>query len=93
MSEPLVGEGCDFFPDGIWKTCCDAHDIAFNQMGSIKDFVNANSDLASCVAGYNQGWGVAGVMFVGVMVGGFFVYPFKMFGGLSLYQHLTGKKY
>lgn len=91
MSEPLVGSGCDFWPDGTWKSCCDIHDAAFAKVGGPLDWVNANVDLASCVWQYSHLNAV--LMFVGVMLASGFVYKFKSLGGRSVYEHVTGKKY
>lgn len=84
--------GCDFFPDGTWVECCNVHDVDFDTPGDLVDFVHSNLQLGECVTNQSN-MAVATTMVIGVMVGGFFVYPFKFLGGKSLFHWITGKKY
>lgn len=82
--------GCDLWWDGVWKQCCDAHDVAFFTPGDLSDFINANVDMAVCIAGTGH-WIMAAIMFVGVMIGGAFVWKWKALKGKSLWSIITGK--
>lgn len=84
--------GCDFWPDGTWKHCCDAHDVAFFSVGELRDFVVANTEMISCVA---QASNVLNALFmgVGVFVGGAFVWKWKALGGRSIFELITRKPY
>lgn len=88
----MIENGCDFFPDGDWGACCDAHDIAFQQSGStIADWFNANADLVSCVAGHSPLAAIA--IGIGVFGGSWLVFNFKELKGKTLWEVLTGKRY
>lgn len=91
MSEPLIGEGCDFYPDGSWKTCCDAHDVAFNSPGNLSDWLQSNTDLIGCVWQYSPINAV--VIGVGVLSLSGLVWKWKFLGNKSVWQLITGKKY
>jgi hypothetical protein len=88
----MVINGCDFWPDGNWAQCCDVHDMQFSTPGGLTEFITANTDLAWCVIQYS-GWLNGSLMFIGVMVGGFFLWPWKRLGGKSIFHIITGKKY
>lgn len=94
MSEPItsVTNGCDFFPDGNWKTCCDVHDINFQMPNStITDWITANYELVTCVASHNWLAGIA----IGLGTFGFswIVFNFKELNGKTLLEVITGKRY
>jgi len=91
MSEPLIGEGCDFWPDGTWKGCCDAHDVAFGIPGDASDWFTANTDLIGCVWQYSHLNAI--LIGIGVLIGSGLVFKFKSLGNKSIYQWITGKKY
>jgi len=90
--ETVEVNGCDFWWDGVWKACCDAHDIDYSRAGDFIDFVNANIKMGSCI--WDTGHPLmAIVMTFGVMIGGFFVFRFVKLKGKSLFEIVTGKKY
>ncbi|HEV7293111.1 MAG TPA: hypothetical protein VGN79_12400 [Devosia sp.] len=65
MSSPS-GDGCTLFPDGNWRHCCDAHDLAYTLGG---DKVLIDLELASCVAQTGNGL-AALIMLLGLTAGG-----------------------
>lgn len=62
-------DACTLWPDGWWRACCVAHDLAY-EAGTNR--FDADVELLSCVATSAQGLlglasiGVAALMFVGV---------------------------
>lgn len=66
-----VGDGCTLWIDGVWRACCDAHDLAYAKVAVPLDKIIADLDLARCVAGTGHGV-VALVMLAGVTVFGWF---------------------
>lgn len=66
-------DACTLWPDGWWRACCVAHDLAYETGASRLD---ADVELLSCVATSAEGLlglasvGVAALMFVGVRVFG-----------------------
>lgn len=84
--------GCDFWPDGSWKECCDVHDIEFYTPGNFTDFLASNYSLFQCV-NENSFFVNAIVMFIGVMVGGAFVWKWKGLNNRSIFEVITGKEY
>ena len=94
MSEPIttITNGCDFFPDGTWKTCCDVHDIAFQMPNStILDWASANYNLVTCVGSHN--WLAATVIGLGTFGVSWVVFNFKELKGKTIFQLITGKRY
>jgi len=67
-------DGCTFFPDGWWRLCCDAHDLAY-LLGEISQ-VLADADLATCVAGTAIIFGpiIGGIMWLGIRLFGRFAW-------------------
>jgi len=65
VDEPIL-DGCTMWFDGIWKHCCDAHDIAWYEG---QDFFSSNFDLAMCVAETGRPV-MSFIMFVGVTLFG-----------------------
>lgn len=64
-------DGCTGFFDGVWRHCCDIHDIDYT-LGVDKLF--ADLKLAACVADTGNPV-IAIVMFLGVSIfGGFFYF-------------------
>ena len=68
---------CTCFPDGFWKwywgECCKKHDDAYEKQDKSKEV--GDEELAECVVKKTLrnwfGHGIAGVMWVGVRVGGY----------------------
>lgn len=87
----MLENGCDFWPEGTWKVCCDVHDVAFANVGGIQEFLQTNWNLGYCVWNLSPLNGL--VMFIGVMVGGIFYFPWKYTNGKPLMEIITGKKY
>jgi hypothetical protein len=62
-------DGCSVFPDGDYRTCCDAHDRAYWCGGTPEQRRSADRTLAECVE--RQGHGaIASLMHLGVRIGG-----------------------
>ena len=65
----MAGDGCTLWIDGVWRACCDAHDLAY---ASGVDKALADVLLRDCVSATGfplMGW----IMFLGVtLFGGFF---------------------
>jgi hypothetical protein len=66
----MTGDGCTDWINGVWRSCCDAHDLAY-AAGLPK--IPADLDLASCVAGTGHGV-MALVMLAGVTIFGWLFY-------------------
>lgn len=66
----MNGDGCTLWFDGVWRSCCDAHDLAY---GAGVDKVIADIDLARCVAGTGHG-GMGLLMLAGVTIFGWLFY-------------------
>lgn len=83
--------GCSLYFDGTWKSCCDAHDIAFTIGGNLADLINANWSLITCVSQLDLMNGI--IMGVGVTLGGWFVWPWAKLKYKSFYSLITGKEF
>lgn len=46
---PYSTDGCSMFPDGVWQSCCLAHDVAYWCGGDKDDRINADRELRRCV--------------------------------------------
>lgn len=87
----IIGDGCDFFPDGNWKHCCDVHDDAFAVVGNIPEWWQATIDLGQCVGAINA---IAGALiFLGVACLSWAVYKFATLNGRTIFSIVTGKEY
>lgn len=64
------GDGCTLWLDGVWRQCCDVHDLAY-QAGA--DKVPADLELALCVAQTGHG-AMALIMLAGVTLFGWIFY-------------------
>ncbi len=84
-------DGCDFWPDGSWKLCCDIHDHAFELGGGFSDWFNANWNLVTCVAQHD--WFNAGLMGFGLFALSASFYRWKWLGGRSPVEIIIGKEY
>lgn len=63
------GDGCTLWFDGVWRHCCDVHDIAY-EIGA--DKAVADLELAVCVAKTGNA-GMAFLMLLGLtLFGGIF---------------------
>ena len=73
--QPFTSDGCSRFPDGtlqssdLWRSCCEAHDLAYWRGGTREERAAADAELQRCVAGTGQD-GIAGIMLIGVRLGG-----------------------
>lgn len=65
-----IGNGCTLWFDGVWRQCCDLHDLAY---AAGTDKILADLDLARCVA--QTGHGTMGlIMLAGVTFFGWLFY-------------------
>lgn len=62
----MTPDGCSLWIDGVWRHCCDAHDLAYLN-GT--DKIIADLDLARCVADTGNGT-MALIMLAGVTLFG-----------------------
>lgn len=62
-----AGDGCTLYLQGVWRHCCDAHDLAY-VVGEV-DKLTADWQLFSCVAATGQWWHAV-IMFAGVLLFG-----------------------
>lgn len=74
-------DGCSLFPDGDYRNCCVAHDLAYFGGGSWTARWRADKSLYKCVA-QTKGFEhkvIAPVMWLGVRIGGvhFLPTPFR----------------
>lgn len=89
--EPITN-GCDFWFDGNWKTCCDLHDIAFQQPNSdFMDWTIANADLVACIFPISPINAI--IVGTGTFIGSWMVFNFRGLKGKTLWEILTGKRY
>ena len=68
---------CTLFFEGSWKTCCKAHDIAYETQ---VDRTEADIELFNCVRESSPEpltWLVAALMFIGVFTFGWVFYKKK----------------
>ncbi len=74
-------DGCSMFPDGDYRNCCVAHDVAYFAGGSWTTRWQADKNLYKCVAATKgfQHKIIAPVMWLGVRIGGvhFLPTPFR----------------
>lgn len=79
MDQPLSGNGCDFWPDGLgnldWRICCDAHDLAYGIGGNAWERLQADWALAVCVNEIAPGMGF--VMLAGVVGAGWLFWTWR----------------
>lgn len=93
---PFSSDGCSAFPDGtihhqqLWHGCCVAHDLAYWQGGDYAQRLAADVELRQCVAALGQ-QSVAGIMLLGVRVGGSPWWPTKFRWGYG-WPYLRGYK-
>lgn len=81
LPQGFKSDGCTLFPDGDFRDCCQAHDLAYFAGGSVRERWRADNALMACVA-KKKGWHhklIAPIMRAGVLVGGaqFFPTPFR----------------
>lgn len=73
--QPFTSDGCSRFPDGtlqksdLWRSCCEAHDLAYWRGGTQEERAAADLELQRCVAGTGQEK-LADIMLIGVRLGG-----------------------
>ena len=65
--DTFTTDGCTWFPDGKWQSCCVEHDVTYWCGGSAEAREQADEQLRACVA--DKG-GPAGLMHIGVRAGG-----------------------
>lgn len=88
----MITNGCDFWFDGTWKTCCDIHDIAFQQEGSsITTWINANWELVQCIFPHSPLNAI--IMGIGVFGFSWIVFNFKELKGKTIWEVITRKRY
>jgi len=88
----MITNGCNFFYEGPWDTCCDIHDIAFANGGNLIDMVKGNIALFECV--FPSHPIAATILFAGVTIGGWFFFEWTWLHKLGIknfYQLFTGK--
>lgn len=76
MKKSFEPNGCTMWPDGNYKHCCDAHDVAWHVGRTFMDKVSSDIDLLWCVATNSDIWN-AMIMFIGVSTAGLFVWANK----------------
>lgn len=62
-----AGDGCTLYFDGVWRHCCDMHDLAYS-LGTV-DKLAADWELFQCVAATGNIWHAI-VMLAGVTLAG-----------------------
>jgi hypothetical protein len=67
-------DGCSAFPDGCWRDCCVAHDMAYWCGGSRQERARADREFRRCLA-CRQSALLAWTMWAGVRAGGHPVWP------------------
>jgi len=70
---PFATDACTAWPDGPWRHCCVAHDMAYWCGGPAETRRRADRELRACVASAVEGWrgGFLGALvYTGVRVGG-----------------------
>lgn len=72
---PFTTDGCSAWPDDGYRHCCIAHDIKYWCGGSSEERRQADSDLRKCVREDSSALN-AGVILLGVRVGGARLVPF-----------------
>ena len=78
---PFSSDGCSLFPDGTlkerdkWCECCQNHDLAYWQGGSVEDRERADATLRDCVLVRTNDPQLAETIYLGVRVGGHPVFP------------------
>ena len=65
----FVGDGCTFWPDGDYRSCCEAHDRDYYRGGTGAERRASDQRLRDCVRGKGHKY-VAPLMYFGVRVGG-----------------------
>lgn len=68
--DDFKSDGCSWFPDGSWYSCCYLHDFAYWPGGTTEERKSADDALRACVREIAGGGFLAGVMFWGVRLGG-----------------------
>lgn len=79
--------GCDAWPDGTWKLCCDIHDVQFTEGGDLFQFLQSNWDLGVCVAQHD--WLNAALMFAGTTLFGGLFFRWKRLKGKNIWEIIT----
>lgn len=74
---PIHTNGCSFWPDGNYLSCCEQHDVAYLVGGNWLDRWQADLELAKCVKRSHSSW-MAGLMFLGVMVFGVLFFHWRL---------------
>lgn len=82
---------CTFYFDGTWKSCCDMHDLAFSLGGNLTDLLHANWNLFDCV--WQHSPLNALIIYTGVTVGSWVVFPWTVTKGKSIFELITGKRF
>lgn len=84
-------DSCDFWPDGGWAACCDAHDLAYQEVSWEVFRWLADVQLFACVVTVDPLNAIA--MYVGVAVAGWFAFKRAVLGGRTFWELITGKPY
>ncbi len=77
----FASDGCSLFPEGdlgrptLWCDCCLAHDIAYWQGGTEEQRRHADEALQACVLARTGSRTLADLMYQGVRVGGYPLFP------------------
>jgi hypothetical protein len=78
---PFTSDGCSLFPDGtlkdrnLWCDCCQQHDLAYWQGGSIDERQQADTSLHDCVSARTGDQQLAEIIYLGARTGGHPAFP------------------
>ena len=83
MDYPFKSDGCTFSPDGIWRKCCEVHDLEYWTGGTWRERLASDRKLRDCMdevclqARWTEeaAWLVSRLYYLGVRVGG--LIPFR----------------
>jgi hypothetical protein len=75
-THPFTTDGCTWWRDGSWVSCCIEHDFNYWCGGTTSQREKADADLLSCVSDSGHP-GHARIMFIGVRMFGYRLLPFS----------------
>lgn len=78
---PFTSDGCSLFPDGTfkdrgqWCDCCQNHDLAYWQGGTVDERLQADASLRDCVLTTTSDQILAQTIYLGARAGGHPAFP------------------